>query len=103
MRKLSWVTNAGMTCCKTIIWDCSVHEFIHILQNQHISIQQSNSFELVKPINMDLGPCLIEPRFPHGVGSSGVKSRDQQCRNRPLCKDIQSSLTQGLRFRLVVP
>jgi len=99
MGEFSWVTNAGMTCRKTIIRDWEVHEFIHVLQNQHIGIQHNDSFELVKPVNMDLGPCLIEPRFGHGVGSNRAQSRNKQCRNRPLCKDIQRALTQGPRVR----
>ena len=103
MGEFSWVTNAGMTCRKTIVGDWDVHEFIHILQNQHISIQHNDSFELVKPVNMDLGPRFIEPRFRDGVGSNRAQSRNKQCRNRPLCKDIQRPLTQGLRFRLFVP
>lgn len=100
MRKPPGVTNARMTRGHSVVGNGDIHKFIHVLQDQHVPVQHGDSLELVQPINMDFRPSLVESRFRHRIRGGRHKPRDQKSRNRPLSKDLQSTLTQRLRFRI---
>jgi hypothetical protein len=100
MRQPSGVTNTCMTRGKAVVGNGNIHKLIHIFQYQHVPVQHSDSLELVQTINTDFRPSLIEARFRHRVGRGRIKPRDQKSRDGSLSKDLQSALTQRLRFRI---